>query len=120
MQNAAMTLTAKPNTKLTLRMDYHAFWLADSADALYRANGVTQVRPANAAARKSDTFVGTELDLTASYAYSKYLSFLVGYSHFFAGNYLKETSNTANPSTQAITPAGDDADFFYLQSVLKL
>ena len=120
MQNAAVTLTAKPNTKTTLRMDYHAFWLADSGDALYRANGVTQVRAANAAARKASTFVGTELDLTASYAYSKYLNFLIGYSHFFAADYLNDTQNTASAVNAPIVPGGDDADFFYFQTVLKL
>ncbi len=118
MQDVAATLTVKPNTKLTLKADYHFFWVADSADGLYRANGVTQVRAANATARSADTFVGTELDLTANYAYSKYLSFLVGYSHFFAGDYLEATKNTA--PVQAIIPSGDDADFFYFQAVLKL
>jgi hypothetical protein len=120
MQNTAITLTAKPNTKITLRADYHAFWLADTGDALYRANGVTQVRSVNAAARNADTFVGTEFDFTANYAYTKYLNFLVGYSHFFAGDYLKETQNTASAVNAPIVPAGDDADFFYFQVVLKL
>lgn len=120
MHNAAMTLTAKPNSKITLRMDYHAFWLADSADGLYRANGVTQVRAANAAARKADTFVGTEFDFTATYAYSRYLNFLIGYSRFFAGPYLEETRNTSTQANAPIVPAGDDADFFYFQTVFRL
>lgn len=127
IHNFAYTVSAKPSTKITLKMDHHFFWLADTSDALYRANGVSQVRAANANARNANSYVGHEVDLTATYAYSKWLNFLVGYSHFFAGDYLQQTQNTAvssasatNPSSNgAPTPAGDDADFFYVQSVLK-
>ncbi len=127
IHNMAYTLSAKPTSKITLKLDHHFFWLADPNDALYRANGVTQVRTVNGAAQSASSYVGHEVDLTGYYQYSKWLSFMVGYSHFFAGDYLQETQNTlvssaaaTNPtSSGAPTPAGDDADFFYVQSVIK-
>lgn len=91
---------------LWVQLDYHAFWLYTNEDAWYRANGITTVRPVNAAARNADRFVGTELDLTVGYAPAKWLRLLAGYSRFFRGNYLQDTG------------ADDDADFGYLQATV--
>ncbi|MFZ4765229.1 MAG: alginate export family protein [Roseimicrobium sp.] len=87
---------------MKLQLDYRAYWLAKTTDAWYRANGVTQVRPITPGA---DKFAGTELDFTATYKLNKNFSFLVGYSHFFAGDYLKGAGSKAS----------DDADFAYAQ-----
>lgn len=103
IHNPAISFSVNPIKTVKLQLDYHAFWLADTADAWYRANGVTAVRPINKAA---DNFVGTELDFTATWKATKQLSFLVGYSHFFAGDYLKQTGSKAS----------DDADFAYVQA----
>lgn len=110
IHDLSYNLQAKPCEKVTLRFDHHFFWLFTNEDAWYRANAVTVVRPLNAAARNADTFVGQEIDLTATYAYSKWMNILVGYSHFFSGPYVKETSASG---------AQDDADFFYMQTTFK-
>lgn len=44
--------------------------------------------------------VGTELDLTAKYKLNRHLLVLLGYSHFFPGDFIKETG------------PGDDVDFY--------
>ena len=93
-----------PCKTVTAKLDYHMFWLADTNDAWYRANGVATVRPITPGA---DSFAGSELDLTVTYAPKKWLSFQVGYSHFFAGSYLKDTG------------ASSDADFAYTQMTIK-
>lgn len=103
LHNVAISLTAAPTKKLTARLDYHLFWLADTGDAWYRANGTTAVRPITPGA---DSFAGSEVDLTLTYKVNKNLSFMAGYSHFFAGGYLDDTG------------AGDDADFAYVQAQL--
>jgi hypothetical protein len=103
IHNPQLTFSVQPTDKLTLRADLHAFWLAESTDAWYRANGVTAVRPINAGA---DNFAGTELDFTALWKPTKNLTFLAGYSHFFAGD------------TASATGASDDADFAYLQATI--
>ena len=110
IHNPSVSLKMQPDPKVTVQLDGHAFWLFSNEDAWYRANGVTQVRPVNAAARDADPFVGTEVDLTVGYVPVKWLKLQVGYSHFFAGQYLTDT---------AAGPAGnDDADFGYLQAII--
>ena len=98
MHNAAITLSAAPCKKLTARLDYHMFWIADTSDGWYRANGTSLVRPINSMA---DSYAGSEFDVTLVYKACKNLTLQAGYSHFFAGDYLSATG------------ASDDADFGY-------
>lgn len=104
LHNPALSFAVKPSDATKLQLDFHGFWLADTSDAWYRANGITQVRPITPG---GDSFVGTELDLTASWKVQAHLSFLAGYSHFFTGDYAKASG------------AADDADFGYLQTTIE-
>ncbi len=104
IHDVSASFKVAPTKTVTAKLDYHVFWLADSGDAWYRANGVTAVRPVNPAA---SNFAGSELDLTLTYAPKKWLAFQAGYSHFFAGDYLSDTG------------AADDADFAYTQVTFK-
>jgi hypothetical protein len=109
IHNPSVQLRLTPHEKVSVQLDYHAFWLYTNEDAWYRANAVAAVRPVDAAARDADKFVGTEADLTVGYNPFKWMRILAGYSHFFAGNYPEDTS---------VGGAGsDDADFAYLQTV---
>ena len=91
---------------MTLRADYHAFFLANTDDAWYRANGIATVRPLTPAARNADNYAGSEIDVLATWSVNKYLTVDAGYSHFFAGGYLGDTG------------AQDDADFAYVQATI--
>lgn len=111
LQNVMVSTRISPLKDVTVQLDYNAFWLADTNDAWYRANGLVTVRPLNTAARAADNYAGSEIDLVATWNATKNLQFQGGYSHFFAGQYLKETSTAL---------AGhDDADFGYLQASIK-
>jgi hypothetical protein len=105
LHNVAVSLSATPSKKLKLQLDYQLFWLADTSDGWYRANGTTLVRPITPGA---DSFAGSEVDLTVIYKATKNLTFQAGYSHFFAGGYLGDTG------------AEDDADFAYVSAQLDL
>jgi len=107
LHNPELSLKAKPYKQVGLEADLHGFWLADTNDAWYRANGVTKVRPITPASRNADSYVGAETDLVITYQPVKFLTLVAGYSHFFAGDYLKATG----PS--------DDADFGYVQSTVS-
>ncbi len=98
LHNPALSFSVAPSKNLTLRADGHLFWAAETSDAWYRANGTTAVRPVNSGA---DSYEGAEIDLTALWKPKKWLTVQAGYSHFFAGDYLKATG------------ASDDADFVY-------
>src|SRR6266480_2798877 len=104
VHNPELSLHVKPIKPLTFELDAHAFWLADTNDAWYRANGTTKVRPITPSA---SSYVGAEIDFVATYQPVKFLTFLAGYSHFFAGAYVADTG----PS--------DDADFGYVQAIIS-
>lgn len=97
-------LSASPTKKLSLQGDYWVFYLDETTDAAYNAARGT-LRAARQAAGSG--YVGSEADFLLKYAMNKNINLLGGYSHFFAGTFLARTG------------ANDDADFFYLQSLLK-
>jgi hypothetical protein len=104
MHDAVLHLSAKPTAKLTTSLDWHSFWLANTADSWRRANAKTTVRTADAAA---SNYAGSELDALVSYAACVNFTLTAGYSHFFAGSYLNDTG------------AGSDADFVYVMTSVK-
>lgn len=107
MQNVMFSTRVSPLKNITLQLDYNAFWLANTNDAWYRANGLVTVRTLNPAARNASNFAGAELDFVATWKATKYLEIQGGYSHFFAGGYLTDTTTE--------TAGHDGADFGYLQ-----
>ena len=107
LHNPELSLKAKPCKQVGLEADFHGFWLADTNDAWYRANGATKVRPITPASRSASSYVGSEIDLLVTYQPVKFLIIWAGYSHFFAGDYLSATG----PS--------DDADFGYVQATIS-
>ena len=107
MHNPAISLKVAPCKKVTAQVDYHGFWLATNKDVWYRANGTTAVRPLTPLARNADKYAGSELDFTVTYKPVRQLALQAGYSHFFAGSYLKDTG------------AHDDADFGYVQATIE-
>jgi hypothetical protein len=98
-----VSVKAQPVKAVSVKAEYHAFWLANTDDAWYRANGVTTVRPITPSA---SSYAGSEVDFTVQWNVNKHLQVEGGYSHFFAGDYLRDTG----PS--------DDADFGYIQAKL--
>jgi hypothetical protein len=104
MHDIEFSVKMQPTKAVTVKAEYHAFWLETTEDAWYRANGVTAVRPFSSAALAAGNYAGSEVDLTVTWNVNKWLQVEGGYSHFFAGDYLANTG----PS--------DDADFGYLQA----
>lgn len=95
--------TASPSAKVRLLAWYHMFFLDEPRDALYNASGTAiRVDSTGAAGRE----VGQELDLTLQYIFSPRVDLLVGYSHFWAGDFVRAT----NPP--GVT---GDVDFTYTQ-----
>ena len=106
MHELALSLKASPCKSVTAQADFHTFWLANTDDSWYRANGVATVRPLSYAARSASNYAGSEADLIVTWNVRKELQIQGGYSHFFAGSYLSDTG----PSS--------DANFGYLQAIL--
>ena len=72
-----------------ITVNYHSYWLAESRDALYAASGAVLARvPAGAASTK----VGQEIDVQMTRPLSPQLALAAGYSHLFAGPFLKQAT----------------------------
>jgi hypothetical protein len=102
-QNVAasnVNLTLKPHNRVTARVAYHTFWLDETNDALYNAGGVATRRDLSGNVGHE---VGHELDLTVKWAMDAHSTWLFGYSHFWASDFVQQTGRTK------------DADFYYVQ-----
>ncbi len=106
LHNAMLSFKVSPAKNVTVQADFNAFWLADTNDVWYRANGLTAVRPLNATSRRASDYCGSEGDLVVTWNVCKNLQVQGGYSHFFTGSYLKSTGFHS------------DADFGYVQATI--
>ena len=85
---------------------WHAFWRGRGR--LYYAGGAPIrgalfVTPGGRTVAAQDTELGQEIDLTLQYTINRQASLTVGYSRFFAGDFLNETGTS------------EDTDFVYTQ-----
>ncbi len=115
--------TIKPTARLSIALEGHLFWLADTHDAFYNKGGFARGN-ANAyqapAAQGTgfgrnpsySSFVGSELDVVAGYALTKFANLEAGYGHFFTGDYVDQS--WSNP-----TFGSSDADWIYMQTVVR-
>ena len=92
-------VTFKPIDKMAVNVAAHFFWRDSTSDALYNAGGIP-IRPGGIS---TSSEVGQEIDFTVSYKFDRHTTALLGYSHFFAGPFIKES------------PPANDIDFLYLQ-----
>ena len=98
----------QPTESLEMRVHYHYFSLANSADVPYNTNMTAFAGLGANTSGSSD--LGHEIDLLATYTFSDRLKFQFGYPHFFAGRYYDTTAGA---------PYAGDARFFYTQMSLK-
>lgn len=120
---ATVGVIATPTDKITLRLDYHNSWLVSTNDEWRVANqtplGSSLVSPVGSApasgyaaryvkalAVNPSNYVGSEVDLIATYQLTKWCQLQVGGAHFFAGAYIRETASGQET---------DDANFAYTQ-----
>lgn len=95
--------SASPSEKTNLLLWYHVFHLAQARDALYNASGAPiRISPSGSAG----TYVGQELDLLFQFVFNPRSDVIFGYSHFFAGSFVKAT----NPPG-----VSGNANFYYSQ-----
>ena len=113
MHDVRLTSSLKPLPRITLLAEAHAFWLADTHDSFYTVAGARRGGLGPTAGNAYginpgySNFVGSEIDLVSSYAFSPQGIIEVGYGHFFRGDYIKQ-------SLAAVGSA--DANWVYLQT----
>lgn len=106
LNNVRLQGSARPVGGVYVQVDVHMMRVYDTRDALYNA-GRKAYRLATDPEGVS-SYVGTELDFLLKWKVNRYVSILAGYTHFFAGEYLRATGG------------GDDGQFFYMQTSIKL
>jgi hypothetical protein len=102
IQSPNLQLVMQPHQQLKLMMWYYYLFLDRATDTPYNVN-MTPFNPANAPASRD---LGHELDFIATYSLNARMDLLLGYSHFFSGDYYKLTPGV---------PFRGDADFYYVQ-----
>lgn len=112
LHNVRVQLKTDIVRNLQAEVNYHAFWLAETTDYWFRSNGFSTLRTTTPGGRdvrtiNADRFAGHEIDFVVKWFPAKWLQVDTGYSHFFPGEYLRQTG----PS--------DGADFAYVQAVVK-
>ena len=99
-----------PVRNLLLTADYYLLWLADTHDFFFPDSGPG--RSANGYGRNSQfkSFVGSELDVVATYNVARFGEIQLGYGHFFVGDYIEQSLESI-PANGGVV----DADWFYVQ-----
>jgi hypothetical protein len=108
-RNPSVNLTVKPLEKLTIRTDYLMFWLADTNDLSYAEIGKGRTANGYGIHPGFDSYFGSEIDLVATYAPTPCASVQAGYSHFFVGDYVRQSVDSVAANGGAV-----DADYFYM------
>jgi hypothetical protein len=107
-------LQLKPHAQVSVAVEGHLFWLADTSDNFYNVGGAprggTGTTPGTGYGINSDysNFVGSEIDFIAGWAATRFAQLEAGYAHFFHGDYIEQ-------SLSAPALGARDADFVYLQ-----
>jgi hypothetical protein len=83
--NGGVSVT--PLKDLTVSLQHYFFWRASDRDALYNKSGGI-LRPGNTTTAR---YVGAETDLLVNYSFTRHFLGYVGYSHFFPGDFIRET-----------------------------
>lgn len=82
------SLELKPIEQLKLTLDWDFFWRESTRDAIY-GNGVNVVVPTGAS---RDRYVGNQIQVLAEWQLQRHLTFTAAYAHFFAGDFLKDST----------------------------
>lgn len=95
IQSGRVVASIKPLKQLTLSTEYHLLWLADTADFFFPESGGGRTGNGYGRNPQFDGFVGSELNLLATYSPTSDTDVQLGYGHFFVGPYIRQSVNSA-------------------------
>ncbi|MHC4401588.1 MAG: alginate export family protein [Planctomycetota bacterium] len=102
VEDVNFLVTLQPRENVKLLFWWHVLFLENGLDVPYTV-GMTPTVPVPGGSE----YLGQEVDLTAAWTITPRMHLLLGYSHFFTGDFYR-----TNPSPGLFT---GDADFFYAQ-----
>jgi hypothetical protein len=116
LHDLRLVTSVKPQARLTLQVDAHAFWLADTHDNSYTVTGARRGGIGSTAGTgyginsSYSSYVGAEADFIATYTIAPYASLQAGYGHFFHGDYIRQSLSSVGSA---------DANWFYLMTTFN-
>jgi hypothetical protein len=99
---------------VSVSLEGHGFWLANTHDNFYNSGGTPRggISSGGGAGYGIDasysSFVGTEVELVAGWAVTRFAQLEAGYGHFFTGRYIDQSLSSPAFGSR-------DADWFYAQ-----
>ena len=90
-------IALSPLRGLTLSLQQYFFWRDSDRDAIYNKSSAV-LRPGTTTTAR---YVGAETDFYATYNFDRHILLYAGYSHFFTGDFIKDTGTDK------------DSDYFY-------
>ena len=117
IQDVRGILQGKPHPRVSVAIEGHGFWLANNHDNFYNVagsprGGITATPGTGYGINPSySSFLGTEIDVIAGWAVTKFAQLEAGYGHFFVGDYIK--SSLSSPAF-----GSKDANYFYVQATM--
>lgn len=90
IQSPTLGVKVNPNNKWLVGMQYLEFYRANNQDGVYRPSGSLLRNGLNSRAKH----IGSEIDLYTKYKINRHWEFLMGYSQFSAGKFIKQTGNS--------------------------
>jgi len=100
-----------PIKNLTIASEYLLFWMADTQDYLYPEAGPGRTQNGYGRHPGFDPFVGSEIDIVATYTVKKLGDLQLGYGHYFVGDYIKQSVDSVPANGGAV-----DANWCYVQA----
>lgn len=117
VHNVRLRSSIMATPRIRLQLEGHLRWLATVNDNFYNVAGLPRggLTTQSAAARgtgfginpDAGSFLGSEIDLVATWQANKYLSIEAAYCHFFRGDYIRDSLSRVG---------SQDADYVYLQA----
>jgi len=117
MHNVRLRSSIQATPRVRLQLEGHLKWLATTDDNFYNVAGLPRggMTYQGAAARgtgfginpDAGSFVGSEIDLVATWQVNRYLVLEAAYAHFFRGDYIKDSLRRVG---------SQDADYVYIQA----
>ncbi len=119
LQDFRTAFTFKPTSTVTVALEHHYQLLATNEDYWYNVGGVARNGGAYAALpgsalASSSRELGNEVDLVVGWYPKLWLHLELGVSHYFAGDYIKET--LSKPATDG---GAKDSSYVYFQTTLN-
>lgn len=111
--DAGPTIRVTPFPDVSLRLDYHLFFLSSNGGVLANTLGGTAAFPAD-----QGRFLGQELDFVARWRALEPLTFEVGYSFFKPGQ-VTGRAVVARDDGRTVALGNDLAHWFYFQGTLS-